>query len=40
MSDNSPAKIKIDTAILRVRNVQLLPAISNELNQTIAHHNA
>ena len=35
MSDNSPAKIKIDTAILRVRNVQLLPAISNELNQTI-----
>ena len=40
MSDNSPAKIRIDTAILRVRNVQLLPAISNELNQTIAHHNA
>ena len=40
MSDNSPAKIKIDTAILRVRNIQLLPAISNELNQTIAHHNA
>ena len=40
MSDNSPAKIKIDTAILRVRNVQLLPAISIELNQTIAHHNA
>ena len=40
MSDNYPAKIKIDTAILRVRNVQLLPAISNELNQTIAHHNA
>ena len=31
---------KIDTAILRVQNVQLLPAISNELNQTIAHHNA
>ena len=25
---------------MRVRNVQLLPAISNELNQTIAHHNA
>ena len=40
MCDDSPAKIKIDTAILRVRNVQLLPAISNELNQTIAHHNA
>ena len=40
MSDDYPAKIKIDTAILRVRNVQLLPAISNELNQTIAHHNA
>ena len=40
MSDDSPAKNKIDTAILRVRNVQLLPAISNELNQTFAHHNA
>ena len=40
MSYDSPAKIKIDTAILRVLNVQLLPAISNELNQTIAHHNA
>ena len=40
MSDDSPAKIKIDTAILRVRNVQLLPAISNEVNQTIAHNNA
>ena len=40
MSDNYPAKIKIDTAILRVQNVQLLPAISNKLNQTIAHHNA
>ena len=40
MSDDYPAKIKIDTAILRVRNVQLLPAISNELNHTIAHHNA
>ena len=40
MSDDSPAKVKIDTTILRVRNVQLLPAISNELNQTIAHHNA
>ena len=25
---------------MRVQNVQLLPAISNELNQTIAHHNA
>ena len=33
-------KIKIDTAILRVRNIQLLPDISNELNQTITHHNA
>ena len=40
MSYDSPAKIRIDTAILRVLNVQLLPAISNELNQTIAHHNA
>ena len=40
MSEDSPAKSKIDTAILRVRNVQLLPAIGNELNQTIAHHNA
>ena len=40
MSDDYPAKIKIDTAILRSRNVQLLPAISNELHQTIAHHNA
>ena len=40
MSEDSPAKIKIDTAILRVRNVQLLPAISNELNQTITYHNA
>ena len=40
MSDDYPAKIKIDTAILRVRNVQLLPAIGNEPNQTIAHHNA
>ena len=39
MSDDYPAKIKIDTAILRVRNVQLLPAFSNELNQLIAHHN-
>ena len=40
MSDDYPAKIQIDTAILRARNVQLLPAISNELNQTIANHNA
>ena len=40
MSDDSPGKIKIGTAILRVRNVQLLPAISNEQNQTNAHHNA
>ena len=40
MTDDYPAKIKIDTAILRVRNVQVLPAISNELKQTIAHHNA
>ena len=39
MSDVSSAKAKIYTTILRVRNVQLLPAISNELNQTIAHHN-
>ena len=38
--DDSPAKIKIDTAILRVRNVQIPAAISNQLNQTIAHHNA
>ena len=40
MSDDYPAKIKIDTTFLRVRNVQLPLAISNELNQTIAHHNA
>ena len=39
MSDDSPAKIKIDAATLRVQNVEHLPAISNELNQTIAHHN-
>ena len=40
MSNGSHAKIKIDTAILRVRNVQLLPDTSNELNQTFAHYNA
>ena len=32
--------VKIDAAVLSVRNVQLLPAIAIDLNQTIAHHNA
>ena len=32
MSDNSPAKIKIDTGILRVRNVQLLPGTNEAFN--------
>ena len=41
MSDNDyPAMVKIDAAVLSVRNVQLLPAIANDLNQAIAHHNA
>ena len=41
MSENDyPVMVKIDAAILSVRNVQLLPAIANDLNQTIAHHNA
>ena len=40
MADESPSKIKIDTAILTVRYVQLLPTIANDLNQTIAQHNA
>ena len=40
MADDCPSKIKIDTAILTVRYVQLLPTIANDLNQTIAQHNA
>ena len=32
--------VKIDTATLSVRPVQLLPAIANDLNQSIARHNA
>ena len=40
MADECPSKIKIDTAILTVRYVQLLPTIANDLNQTIAQHNA
>ena len=40
MADEFPSKIKIDTAILTVRYVQLLPTIVNDLNQTIAQHNA
>ena len=40
MTDEKPYKLKIDTAILTVRYVQLLPTIANDLNQTIAQHNA
>ena len=40
MADECPSKIKIDTAILTVRYVQLLSTIANDLNQTIAQHNA
>ena len=40
MADGCPSKIKIDTAILIVRYVQLLPTIANDLNKTIAQHNA
>ena len=32
--------VKINAAVLSVRNVQFLPTIANDLNQTIAHHNA
>ena len=35
-----PCVVKIDEAALEVRHIQLLPAISNELNQSIVHHNA
>ena len=35
-----PIVVKIDTATLSVRHVQLLPAIANDLNQSIARHNA
>ena len=35
-----PVVVKIDTATLSVRHVQLLPAIANDLNQSIARHNA
>ena len=40
MADECPSKIKIDSAILTVRYVQLLPTIANDLNQIIAQHNA
>ena len=40
MADECPSKIKIYTAIRTVRYVQLLPTIANDLNQTIAQHNA
>ena len=39
LSDD-PCVVKIDEAALEVRHIQLLPAISNELNQSIVHHNA
>ena len=39
LSDD-PCVVKIDKAALEVRHIQLLPAISNELNQSILHHNA
>ena len=39
-ADGCPSKIKIDTAILTVHYVQLLPTIANNLNQTTAQHNA
>ena len=35
-----PCVVKIYEAALEVRHIQLLLAISNELNQSIAHHNA
>ena len=38
-SDDS-CVVKIDEAASEVRHIQLLPAISNELNQSIVHHNA
>lgn len=38
--DGYPVVLKIDVAKLSVRNVQLLPAITNDLNQSIAQHNA
>ena len=37
---DKPCVVKIDEAALEVRHIQLLPAISNELNQSIVHHNA
>ncbi|MEW8546194.1 MAG: hypothetical protein AB2693_21965 [Candidatus Thiodiazotropha sp.] len=40
MAESYPCKVKIDTAILSVRNIQLLPAIANDLNQSIAHQSA
>lgn len=39
-ADDVPCKVKINMAILKVRNIQLLPVTGNELNQSIAHHNA
>ena len=38
LSDD-PCVVKIDEAALEVRHFQLLPTISNELNQSIVHHN-
>ena len=35
-----PCVVKIDGAALEVRHIQLLPAISNEVIQSFAHHNA
>ena len=37
---DEPFVVKIDEAALELRHIQLLPAISNELNQSIVHHNA
>ena len=37
---DDPCVVKIDEAALEIRHIQLLPAISNELNQFIVHHNA
>ena len=38
--DAYPSVVKIDVAKVSVRTVQLLPAITNDLNQTIAHKQA
>ena len=36
---DDPCVVKIDKAALEIRHIQLLPAISNELDQSIVHHN-